>query len=41
MMAAAGAAYYGSNDRPTAVTLGVVALLQGLGVRHGWYSRFA
>lgn len=41
MMAAAGAAYYRSNDRPTAVTLGVVALLQGLGVRHGWYSRFA
>jgi hypothetical protein len=41
MMAAAGAAYYRSNDRPTAFTLAVVALLQGLGVRNGWYSGFA
>ncbi|KAF1834850.1 hypothetical protein BDW02DRAFT_568679 [Decorospora gaudefroyi] len=40
MMAAAGAAYYRCNDRTTAITLAVVALVQGLGVRNGWYSRF-
>jgi uncharacterized membrane protein YjjP (DUF1212 family) len=40
MLAAAGAAYWKSNDRPTAITLGVVAILQGLGVRNGSYSHF-
>ncbi len=39
MLAAAGAAYWRSNDRPTAITLGVVAVLQGLGLRNGSYSR--
>lgn len=39
LLAAAGAAYWKSNDRPTALTLGVVAILQGLGVRNASYSR--
>ena len=39
LLAAAGAAYWKSNDRPTAITLGVVAILQGLGVRNASYSR--
>ncbi|RYO66907.1 hypothetical protein AA0113_g5111 [Alternaria arborescens] len=30
MLAAAGAAYWKSNDKPTAITLAVVAVLQGL-----------
>ncbi|KAI5380101.1 hypothetical protein J4E82_001175 [Alternaria postmessia] len=41
MLAAAGAAYWKSNDKPTAITLAVVAILQGLGMRNGSYSRFA
>lgn len=39
LLAAAGAAYWKSNDKPTAVTLATVAILQGLGVRNGWYYR--
>ncbi|KAA8627092.1 hypothetical protein A1F94_002168 [Pyrenophora tritici-repentis] len=41
MMAAAGGAYWRSNDKPTAMVLGFVAILQALGVRNGWYDRFA
>jgi len=41
MMAAAGGAYWKSNDKPTAMALGFVAILQGLGVKNGWYDRFA
>lgn len=41
LLAAAGAAYWKTNDKPTAVTLAVVAIMQGLGVRNGWYHRFA
>ncbi|CAO2654326.1 Nn.00g110590.m01.CDS01 [Neocucurbitaria sp. VM-36] len=39
LLAAAGAAYYKSGDKPTATTLALVAILQGLGVRNGSYSR--
>jgi hypothetical protein len=39
LLAGAGAAYYKSGDRPTAATLAVVAIVQGLGVRSGSYSR--
>ncbi|EMD97045.1 hypothetical protein COCHEDRAFT_1208919 [Bipolaris maydis C5] len=39
LLAAAGAAYWKSNDKPTALTLATVAILQGLGVRNGWYHR--
>jgi hypothetical protein len=41
LLAAAGAAYWKSNDKPTAMTLAAVAILQGLGVRNGWYHRLA
>jgi hypothetical protein len=41
LLAGAGAAYYRSGDRPTAATLAVVAIVQGLGVRSGSYSRLA
>ncbi|CAE6999563.1 hypothetical protein P3342_001053 [Pyrenophora teres f. teres] len=41
MMAAAGGAYWTSNDKPTAMALGFVAVLQALGVRNGWYDRLA
>jgi len=40
LLAGAGAAYYKSGDKPTATTLAVVAIIQGLGVRNGSYSRF-
>ncbi|KAF1848387.1 uncharacterized protein K460DRAFT_364364 [Cucurbitaria berberidis CBS 394.84] len=36
LLVAAGAAYYRSGDKPTATTLAVVAILQGLGVRHAF-----
>jgi hypothetical protein len=41
LLAGAGAAYYKSGDRPTAATLAVVAIIQGLGVRSGSYSRLS
>lgn len=41
LLAGAGAAYYKSGDKPTATTLAVIAIVQGLGVRNGSYSRFA
>ncbi|KAH7390713.1 hypothetical protein BKA66DRAFT_568647 [Pyrenochaeta sp. MPI-SDFR-AT-0127] len=34
LLFSAGAAYYKSGDKPTASTLAVVAILQGLGVRN-------
>ncbi|KAH7410315.1 hypothetical protein DE146DRAFT_752023 [Phaeosphaeria sp. MPI-PUGE-AT-0046c] len=40
LLAGAGVAYYKSGDKPTATTLAVVAIVQGLGVRNGSYSRF-
>jgi len=40
LLAAASAAYYRCGDKPTAATLAAVAILQGLGVRNGSYSRF-
>lgn len=40
LLAAASAAYYRSGDKPTAATLAVVTILQGLGVKNGSYSRF-
>ncbi|KAG9190260.1 hypothetical protein G6011_08348 [Alternaria panax] len=40
-LVAAGAAYWRSNDRPTATTLILVALVQVLGVRNGSYSPLA
>ncbi|OAL01452.1 hypothetical protein IQ06DRAFT_293540 [Phaeosphaeriaceae sp. SRC1lsM3a] len=36
LLAGAGAAYYKSGDKPTATTLAVIAIVQGLGVRNGW-----
>lgn len=39
LLAGAGAAYYKSGDKPTATTLAVVAIVQGLGIRNGSYSR--
>jgi len=39
LLAGAGASYYKSGDRSTAATLAVVAIVQGLGVRSGSYSR--
>lgn len=41
LLGGAAAAYYKSGDKPTATTLAVVAIVQGLGVRNGSYSRFA
>jgi hypothetical protein len=41
LLVGAGAGYYKSGDKPTATTLAVVAIVQGLGVRNGSYSRFA
>ncbi|KAF2027232.1 hypothetical protein EK21DRAFT_72319 [Setomelanomma holmii] len=40
LLVGAGASYYRSGDKPTAGTLALVAILQGLGVRNGSYSRF-
>lgn len=39
LLLSAGAAYYTSGDKPTATTLAAVAILQGLGVRNGSYSK--
>ncbi|KAF2822776.1 hypothetical protein CC86DRAFT_372587 [Ophiobolus disseminans] len=36
LLGGAAAAYYRSGDKPTATTLAVVAIVQGLGVRNGW-----
>lgn len=41
LLVGAGASYWKSGDKPTATTLAVVAIVQGLGVRNGSYSRFA
>jgi hypothetical protein len=41
LLVGAGASYYKSGDKPTAGTLAIVAILQGLGVKNGSYSRFA
>lgn len=41
LLVGAGASYYKSGDKPTATTLAVVAIVQGLGIRNGSYSRFA
>ncbi|KAI8939098.1 hypothetical protein NX059_004935 [Plenodomus lindquistii] len=35
LLAAASASYYRSGDKPTAATLAVVMILQGLGVKNG------
>jgi hypothetical protein len=40
LLAGASAAYYKGGDKPTAITLAVVTILQGLGIRSGSYSRF-
>ena len=40
LLAAAGVAYWKAKDKPTALTVAAVAIMQGLGVRHGWYHRF-
>ncbi|RMZ72984.1 hypothetical protein GMOD_00009775 [Pyrenophora seminiperda CCB06] len=41
IMTAAGGAYWKSNDKPTAIALVSVAILQVLGVRHGSYEPLA
>jgi hypothetical protein len=41
LLIGAGASYFQSGDKPTATTLAVVAIVQGLGIRNGSYSRFA
>jgi hypothetical protein len=41
LLIGAGASYFKSGDKPTATTLAVVAIIQGLGVRNGSYSRLA
>ncbi|KAH3936758.1 hypothetical protein HBI24_134630 [Parastagonospora nodorum] len=38
LLIGAGASYFKSGDKPTATTLAVVAIIQGLGVRNGWIS---
>ncbi|KAL6702971.1 hypothetical protein ACN47E_010326 [Coniothyrium glycines] len=39
LLAAASASYYRSGDRSTAIMLATVAIIQGLGVKNGSYSR--
>jgi hypothetical protein len=41
LLVGAGTSYFKSGDKPTATTLAIVAIVQGLGVRNGSYSRFA
>lgn len=41
LLIGAGASYLKSGDKPTATTLAVVAIIQGLGIRNGSYSRLA
>jgi hypothetical protein len=40
LLLGAGASYYKSGDKPTAGTLALVAIVQGLGIKNGSYSRF-
>ena len=39
LLFSAGISYYRSGDKPTAVVLAAIAILQGLGAKNGSYSR--